>query len=816
MRNSLLDLKLLVFISISLLFSKEMHGQLGFCQGNSGDPIFSETFGSGTDYGPGLPTGTTTYTFVNTTGPQDGEYTISQNTFSYGWNLPSDHTGDVNGKALIVNASFTTGEFYNIAVSGLCENTTYEFSSWLINILPSSGCGGNGIPVNVEFQIWDDTNTSLLANGNTGDIYGSATPNWEQYGLVFQTLPGQTSVILKIINNGAGGCGNDLAIDDIIFKSCGDLIATEDNGTGNSIEMCSTQAPFSDTITAIPDNTVFSTHFYQWQVSNDGVNWTDLAGEINASIGVSGITTTTYYRAKVAEYAANLNNSDCLTFSDVYEIVINQAPPPPIMACWETATFDDLSCSWTVVGTQPVEPVGLECWESTFFNTNTCTWEINGTQPIQPTLECWEIATFNDITCTWDILGAQPVQPNIECWETATFNSTTCVWDVSGTQPVQPALECWETATFNDITCSWDVSGAQPVQPTLECWETTIFNTTTCTWDISGIQPAQPTLECWEIATFNDITCSWDVSGTQPVQPTLECWETTIFNTITCTWDISGIQPVQPDLECWEIATFNDITCSWDVSGAQPAQPTLECWETTIFNTTTCSWDIVGAQPIEFIEEFLSFCDGNEVVMQADSDIVNPTYQWSSGEVTEFKTVDVAGTYEVLITDGCFTIEKTIYVEQIPTPNIESITSDGSSIIVNMSNSGDFEYSLDGISFQFSSIFSNMDAGSYTIYVKAFDCDVIIVMNYFHFFIQKFITPNGDGQNDFFALNLVPYFRTSEVYIFDRYGKLLFSSINRNVFWDGTFNNEDLPTSDYWYRIVLDGEEFVGHFGLKR
>nr|WP_246293566.1 T9SS type B sorting domain-containing protein [Winogradskyella undariae] len=89
-------------------------------------------------------------------------------------------------------------------------------------------------------------------------------------------------------------------------------------------------------------------------------------------------------------------------------------------------------------------------------------------------------------------------------------------------------------------------------------------------------------------------------------------------------------------------------------------------------------------------------------------------------------------------------------------------------------------------------------------------------MNYFHFFIQKFITPNGDGQNDFFALNLVPYFRTSEVYIFDRYGKLLFSSINRNVFWDGTFNNEDLPTSDYWYRIVLDGEEFVGHFGLKR
>ncbi len=815
MQNSILDLKILIILCFSF-FTKELHAQLGFCQGNSGDPIFSETFGSGTNYGPALSSGTTTYTYVNSGGPQDGEYTISQNTFFYGWNLPSDHTGDVNGKALIVNASFTTGEFYNIAVSGLCENTTYEFSSWLINILPISGCGGNGIPVNVEFQIWDDTNTSLLANGDTGDIYSSSTPNWEQYGLVFQTLPSQTSVILKIINNGAGGCGNDLAIDDIIFKSCGDLIATEDNGTGNSVEICSTQTPFSDTITAVPDNTVFSTHFYQWQVSNDGVNWTDVAGETNASIGVSGITTTTYYRAKVAEYAANLNNSDCLTFSDVYEIIVNPAPPMPILECWETATFDDSSCSWTVVGTQPIEPTGLECWEITSFNSTTCSWDISGTQPLQPNLECWEIATFNDTTCSWDVSGVQPTQPNIECWETIIFNATTCTWDISGTQPIQPTLECWEIATFNATTCSWDVSGTQPAQPNIECWETTIFNATTCSWDISGTQPVQPTLECWEIATFNATTCSWDVSGVQPTQPNIECWETTIFNATTCTWDISGTQPVQPSLECWEIATFNDTTCSWDVSGTQPVQPALECWETAIFNNTTCSWDITGNQQIDFIDEFLSFCAGDEVTMQADSDLVNPTYQWNSGEITEFKTVDIAGTYVVVITDGCFTIEKTIYVEQTQSPVIENIVSDGSSIIVNMSNSGDFEYSLDGILFQFSPVFSGMDGGSYTIYVKTLDCDIVVAMDHFHFFIQKFITPNGDGDNDFFSLNIAQYFTTSEVYIFNRYGKLVFSAINRNVFWDGTFNNEDLPTSDYWYRIVLDGKETTGHFSLKR
>ncbi len=329
MRNNLLFIKIVIIFCISF-FTNGIHAQLGFCTGNSGDPIFTEDFGTGTSYTPQLPVGTTTYTFVGFPGPQDGQYTIGPQTSHYGWSMPSDHTDDVNGKALIVNASFTTGEFYTTSIDGLCENTTYEFSSWLMNILPLSGCGGNGIPVNVQFEIWDDTDTNLLASGDTGNIYSSSVPTWEQYGLVFQTLPGQTSVILKMINNGAGGCGNDLAIDDIVFKSCGDLIAVEDTSNNNSALICNSETPYSDILTAIPDFTVFSDHFYQWQVSFDGESWTDVTGETNASISISGITTKTYYRTKVAEFAANLDNSDCITFSDVYEVTINPNPVAPI------------------------------------------------------------------------------------------------------------------------------------------------------------------------------------------------------------------------------------------------------------------------------------------------------------------------------------------------------------------------------------------------------------------------------------------------------------------------------------------------------
>jgi gliding motility-associated-like protein len=332
-RNTHLDLKILLILCISFL-SKDINAQLGFCQGNSGDPIFNEDFGTGI-VNSSLPDGTTTYTYTSGY-PDDGFYTVANGSFGnpYDWHEVEDHTpDDVDGKFLIVNADFNPGEFYRTKVSGLCETTTYEFSAWLFNFLKVPGfCVNQGIeiPVNVSFQIWDSTDTNLLASGDTGDIFATAQPTWDQYGLVFQTLPSQTEVILKMINNGVGGCGNDLAIDDIVFKSCGDLIAVEDSNNNPSVNICSSETPYSDTLTAIPDNVVFSSHFYQWQTSSDGEVWSDIAGETNEDLNIAGVNVTTYYRAKVAEFAANLNNSDCITFSDTYQITVVQGPAAPV------------------------------------------------------------------------------------------------------------------------------------------------------------------------------------------------------------------------------------------------------------------------------------------------------------------------------------------------------------------------------------------------------------------------------------------------------------------------------------------------------
>lgn len=153
------QLKKIVFLLLLLVSNCNNYAQLGFCNGSKGDPIFTENFGNGTNYGPALPAGITNYTFI-TGNPNDGFYTLYYRTNLYStWHYSLDHTPDAtdgpNGKALIVNAdASTSGDFYKRTVTGLCINTTFEFSAWLMNIYnPNSNfCGAGEIPIRIHLK----------------------------------------------------------------------------------------------------------------------------------------------------------------------------------------------------------------------------------------------------------------------------------------------------------------------------------------------------------------------------------------------------------------------------------------------------------------------------------------------------------------------------------------------------------------------------------------------------------------------------------------------------------------------------------------
>jgi gliding motility-associated-like protein len=322
---------------VLLLATSFTYGQLGFCTGSKGDPIFFENFGSGTTHGPALPSGITSYAFV-TGMPHDGEYAIYYNTnVSDSWHFSQDHTPNnlpdgTAGKCLIVNAGFTAGEFYRRLVSGLCVNTTFEFSAWLMNVYDSTSgaCSGTGKPVDVTFEIWNESETLLLQSGSTGPIDGTSTPIWTQYALAFTMPAGQTSVVLKMKNNGIGGCGNDLAIDDIMFRACGDVVTiTSPQVVGNVYtSLCEDTAPVSIQLVANATNT--APHIFQWQQSTDNTNWADIPGAIGNTYTTPNLLNTRYYRTRLAQDAANLANTYCSTLSDVFSVIFLPKPLPPI------------------------------------------------------------------------------------------------------------------------------------------------------------------------------------------------------------------------------------------------------------------------------------------------------------------------------------------------------------------------------------------------------------------------------------------------------------------------------------------------------
>lgn len=87
-------------------------------------------------------------------------------------------------------------------------------------------------------------------------------------------------------------------------------------------------------------------------------------------------------------------------------------------------------------------------------------------------------------------------------------------------------------------------------------------------------------------------------------------------------------------------------------------------------------------------------------------------------------------------------------------------------------------------------------------------------------FFPKFITPNNDGINDFWNIEGVSekVRRESTITIFNRYGKEIISFIPNSIEgWNGTYNGNQLPSSDYWFMFRTEsGFEKLGHFTLKR
>ena len=314
-----------LILCLTILFSVKLIAQV--CTGSLGDPTVTQNFGAGVGIGPPLSGAGTTYQFKNADCPEDGFYSILNQTnscFGNTWHtLTEDHTvGDTNGYMMVVNATANPGVFYTFSADNLCPNTNYEFAAFIVNLIkPTSPCGVITKP-NITFSV-EKTDGTVIQTYSTGFINETGNPEWKKYGFFFETPAGVSGVVLKMINNSGGGCGNDIAIDDITFRPCGPTILVGDaNGISNrSFKICEAKDDIFELEAQVSSG--FRNPAYQWQINfNDGNGWADIlnASSLNYSAEILNADLKGYqYRLAVAE-RENISSVNCRVFSDAVTI----------------------------------------------------------------------------------------------------------------------------------------------------------------------------------------------------------------------------------------------------------------------------------------------------------------------------------------------------------------------------------------------------------------------------------------------------------------------------------------------------------------
>lgn len=187
----------------------------------------------------------------------------------------------------------------------------------------------------------------------------------------------------------------------------------------------------------------------------------------------------------------------------------------------------------------------------------------------------------------------------------------------------------------------------------------------------------------------------------------------------------------------------------------------------------------------------------------------------------------ISGTYEFKPTFGQCATNRiiTVTVNQYTLTSIDGFVTnyfDENQIITILATSaGNYLYQLDYGPPQEENVFQNVSPGIHTIKViDANGCsssltDQVLVVNY-----PKFFTPNEDNYNDTWNIDGLSDQDGCVISIFDRYGKLLKQISPKGEGWDGTYNGERMPATDYWFTVeyLENGVQktFKSHFSLKR
>ena len=294
------------------------------------------------------------------------------------------------------------------------------------------------------------------------------------------------------------------------------------------------------------------------------------------------------------------------------------------------------------------------------------------------------------------------------------------------------------------------------------------------------------------------------------------------------------IQSISPDgLQAYAMPPYNPGTSTSSIY-------TYNLQVTNDHCDTIIKIDIKVDEPLVGNIDDKVICEGTSTTLDARS-YKATTYSWTSSAITGVKTTPVitespeftgngneVDYYLTMTRGGCQAqAHATITVNSRPV--IFMIDSLGARVrkIITLDGFGTppFQYGVDNSSsMNDNPVKSDLFFGQHTFHViDAIGCVAEswkYVLEAPKLFPPLYFSPNGDNIKDTWEIEgLKDFYPDAVVTIYDRYGKQIARyKGSAEQGWDGKYLGNEMPTTDYWYIIDIDGinKQYVGHFTLLR
>jgi len=207
-------------------------------------------------------------------------------------------------------------------------------------------------------------------------------------------------------------------------------------------------------------------------------------------------------------------------------------------------------------------------------------------------------------------------------------------------------------------------------------------------------------------------------------------------------------------------------------------------------------------------------CSGTSILLDPGPGYLS--YAWQDGSTDQTYTADHEGLFWVEAKNdlGCL-IRDSANVEQIEIPVVflgnDTTLCYGSSLLLNPGN-GDAYTGYEWQDFSTGKEFLVRTPDTYWVYAEnpcGFDRDTVEI-TFINcdaaLFLPNAFTPNGDNLNDIFMAKGVNIGKFS-MYVYDRWGTLLFQTSDLDNGWDGRFNGNDCPVGVYAWIVYYENIE---------